>query len=186
MAKQAFEALGRRWQRFSQPGQAQLQVHLPGQASRLVPLHPGIYRIGRDKDCQICVDHPAVSRQHALLERRGSHWLLIDDSSTNGLWWQGRRVQQLLLRDGDSLRFGPSQEAGLPELDFQIRPLPQMQRLLRATSLMLAPASRCQYAAASPRCEGRWFSTTGRAKQSQQPRPKSIGSSKPCRAIPGC
>ena len=112
MAKKAFEALGRRWQRFSQPGQAQLQLHLPGQASRLLPLHPGTYRIGRDNDCQICVDHPAVSRQHALLERRGSHWLLSDDSSTNGLWWQGRRVQQLLLRDGDSLRFGPSQEAG--------------------------------------------------------------------------
>ena len=27
-----------------------------------------------------------------------------------------QRRQQLLLRDGDSLRFGPSQEAGLPEL----------------------------------------------------------------------
>ena len=141
MVKQAFEALGRRWQRFCQPGQAQLQLHLPGQASRLVPLLPGTYRIGRDNDCQICVDHPAVSRQHALLERRGSHWLLSDDSSTNGLWWQGRRVQQLLLRDGDSLRFGPSQEAGLPELDFQVRPLPQLQRLLRAMSLMLGAAA---------------------------------------------
>lgn len=141
MTKQALEALGRRWQRFSQPGQAQLQVHLPGHGSRLVPLHPGTYRIGRGNDCQICVDHPAVSRQHALLERRGSHWLLSDDSSTNGLWWQGRRVQHLLLRDGDSLRFGPSQEAGLPELDFQIRPLPQLQRLLRATSFLLAAAA---------------------------------------------
>jgi membrane peptidoglycan carboxypeptidase len=138
MANPALESLRRRWQRLSQPGQAQLRIHLPGQASRLLPLHPGAYSIGRDSDCQICIDHQAVSRRHALLERRGPHWLLSDQNSTNGLWWQGRRVQQLLLRDGDSLRFGPSQEAGLPELDFQIRPLPQLQRLLRTTSLAMA------------------------------------------------
>ena len=138
MAKPALEGLRRRWQRFSQPGQAQLRVHQPGQPSRLVPLHPGAYAIGRDSDCQICIDHQAVSRRHALLERRGPHWLLSDQHSTNGLWWQGRRVQQVLLRDGDSLRFGPSQEAGLPELEFQIRPLPQLQRLLRGGSLLLA------------------------------------------------
>ncbi|MDA1245843.1 MAG: transglycosylase domain-containing protein [Cyanobacteria bacterium] len=141
MANPALEALSRRWQRFSQPGQAQLQIHIAGKASRLLPLHPGTYRIGRDNDCQISIDHQAVSRQHALLEQRGSHWLLSDDSSTNGLWWSGRRVQQLLLRNGDSLRFGPSQEAGLPELDFQIRPLPQLQRLLRLISLILAAAA---------------------------------------------
>ena len=138
MANPALEALRRRWQRFSQPGQAQLRIHQPGQASRLLPLHPGAYGIGRDSDCQICIDHQAVSRRHALLERCGPHWLLSDQNSTNGLWWQGRRVRQLLLRDGDSLRFGPSQEAGLPELDFQIRPLPQLQRLLRGVSWALA------------------------------------------------
>lgn len=138
MANPALEALRRRWQRFSQPGQAQLRIHQPGQASRLLPLHPGAYSIGRDSDCQISIDHQAVSRRHALLERRGHHWLLTDQNSTNGLWWQGRRVHQLLLRDGDSLRFGPSQEAGLPELGFQIRPLPQLQRLLRGASLVVA------------------------------------------------
>ena len=138
MVNPVLEALRRRWQRFSQPGQAQLRLHQPGQPSRLLPLHPGTYGIGRDSDCQVCIDHQAVSRRHALLEQRGQHWLLSDQNSTNGLWWQGRRVQQLLLRDGDSLRFGPSQEAGLPELDFQIRPLPRLQRMLRGASLVLA------------------------------------------------
>ena len=47
-------------------------------------------------------------------------------------------MQTLLLRDGDALRFGPSQEAGLPELDFQIRPMPQLQQLLRGASLGMA------------------------------------------------
>ena len=138
MANASLEGLRRRWQRFSQPATAQLRIHLPGQPTRLLALHAGAYRIGRDSDCQICVDHQAVSRHHALLERRGPHWLLSDENSTNGLWRHGRRVAQLLLRDGDCLRFGPSQEAGLPELDFQIRPLPRLQRLLRGASLALA------------------------------------------------
>ena len=138
MANASLEGLRRRWQRFSQPAMAQLSIHLPGQPTRLLALHAGAYRIGRDSDCQICVEHQAVSRHHALLERRGPHWLLSDENSTNGLWWQGRRVAQLLLRDGDCLRFGPSQDAGLPELDFQIRPLPRLQRLLRGASLALA------------------------------------------------
>ena len=86
MANASLEGLRRRWQRFSQPATAQLRIHLPGQPTRLLALHAGAYRIGRDSDCQICVDHQAVSRHHALLERRGPHWLLSDENSTNGLW----------------------------------------------------------------------------------------------------
>jgi pSer/pThr/pTyr-binding forkhead associated (FHA) protein len=46
----------------------------------------------------VVINHAVVSRRHALLEQRGRNWLLSDCDSTNGLWWQGRRVQQLLLR----------------------------------------------------------------------------------------
>jgi membrane peptidoglycan carboxypeptidase len=138
MANPSVDAIRRRWQRFTQAGQTQLQIHLPGQPPRLLTLHDGAYSIGRTSDCQICIDHQAVSRRHALLERRGSHWLLSDQNSTNGLWWQGRRVQQLLLGHGDRLRFGPDQESGVPELTVQIRPRPQLHRLLRGASLGLA------------------------------------------------
>ncbi len=138
MASAALEALGRRWRRLIQPAQVQVLVHLPGQPPRVVPLHGGAYQIGRDSDCQIKIDHNAVSRHHALLEQRGHNWLLSDQASTNGLWWQGRRIRQLLLSDGDNVRFGPSQQAGLPELDFQIRPIPKLHKLVRSASLGLA------------------------------------------------
>ena len=62
MANASLEGLRRRWQRFSQPATAQLRIHLPGQPTRLLALHAGAYRIGRDSDCQICVEHQAVSR----------------------------------------------------------------------------------------------------------------------------
>ncbi len=115
-----------------------LLVHLPGQGSTRLALHSGVYRVGRDADCQVAIAHPAVSRQHALLEQVDGHWLLRDSGSTNGLWWRGRRVRELLLSDGDSVRFGPSQQAGLPELEFQQRPRPRLAELVRGTSLGLA------------------------------------------------
>ncbi|MFM7732682.1 MAG: transglycosylase domain-containing protein, partial [Cyanobium sp.] len=71
-------------------------------------------------------------------------WLLSDLGSTNGLWWQGRRVQRLLLRDGDRIRFGPEppdpdeSDAALPVLRFVRPPQPRRRRLLRLGGMALA------------------------------------------------
>ena len=119
-------------------GEGVLLVHLPGQGSTRLALHSGAYVIGRDGDCQVAISHPAVSRHHALLERVGGHWLLRDSGSTNGLWWRGRRVAELLLSDGDTVRFGPSQQAGLPELEFQQQPRPRLVKVMRGVSFALA------------------------------------------------
>lgn len=129
--------MGQRLAAANRPGTALLELFLPGQGSRRLPLHGGLYRIGRDPDLEVVIDHPAVSKQHAYLEQQGRHWLLIDNGSTNGLWWQGRRIRQLLLSDGDVVRFGPSQEPGLPEIAFRRRPTPRLPQLARVLSLGL-------------------------------------------------
>ncbi|MFM8544942.1 MAG: transglycosylase domain-containing protein, partial [Vulcanococcus sp.] len=72
----------------------------------------GVYRIGRDASAEIRFTTPAVSKQHALLERRRRCWVLRDLNSTNGLWWRGRRVQELLLVPGDRVMLAPGEEAG--------------------------------------------------------------------------
>jgi penicillin-binding protein 1A len=118
--------------------EARLLLHLPGEESRRVELHSGAYRLGRDSDCEICVPHPTVSRRHGLLEQRGRHWLLVDHGSTNGLWWNGRRVKELLLNEGDTVRFGPSHLAGVPELQFHSHQRTRLEKLARVTSLGLA------------------------------------------------
>jgi membrane peptidoglycan carboxypeptidase len=116
-----------------------LAIHLDSQLERQVPLHGSLYRIGRDPNAEVVLDQAAVSRRHALLERRGDHWLLKDAGSTNGLWWQGRRVQELLLRDGDRVRLGPPQLPELPEIEFHD---PEAGRRLRGLRLaLLAPAA---------------------------------------------
>ncbi len=109
-----------------------LVVQRPGRGEEVQALLGGCYRLGRASDNDIVVDHTAVSRHHALLEDHGGHWLLSDNGSTNGLWWRGRRVRELLLRDGDSISFGPAGQGDLPLLRFQ-RPaavrLAQLKRL---------------------------------------------------------
>ena len=119
-------------------GEAQLRLHVPGSEPRLVPLHGSCYRIGRETGSDVVIDHAAVSRRHALLEQRGRDWLLSDCDSTNGLWWQGRRVRQLLLRDGDAVRFGPNQEGGLPELTLETPRWPSQNRWRRLAAAGLA------------------------------------------------
>ena len=101
------------------PSAAQLIIHQPDQADRTIALHGDGYRIGRDGPLEVCIDHPAVSRQHALLQRQGRRWILQDLDSTNGLWWKGRRVKQLELRDGDNVQFAPALDATAPFLHFE-------------------------------------------------------------------
>ena len=115
-----------------------LTVEAPGQPSREVPLLGACYRIGRDSAGDVVVDHAAVSRRHALLERHGSHWLLRDSDSTNGLWWRGRRVRALVLRDGDRVELGPRTQGAMPALVFH-RPAGERWRpLLRRGGIALA------------------------------------------------
>lgn len=65
--------------------------------------------IGRHKDSDIVLDLPGVSRQHALVERRGSEFVVRDLDSTNGTWLGSRRIQKYALRDGDTMRIGGAQ-----------------------------------------------------------------------------
>ena len=50
-----------------------LAIHLDPQLERKIPLHGSLYRIGRDPNSEVVLDQAAVSRRHALLERRGDH-----------------------------------------------------------------------------------------------------------------
>jgi len=115
-----------------------LRIERGGAAPAEVLLHGSVYRIGRDPDSEVPLQEASVSRRHALLECRQGRWLLRDNGSTNGLWWQGRRVKQLLLRDGDRVRLGPEREADPPELVF-LAPGPRLrQRFGRTGTIALA------------------------------------------------
>jgi penicillin-binding protein 1A len=125
------------WQRWRAPARPRLQIQLAAGQERQTPLIEGRYRIGRDSSCELQIDHAAISREHALLSSSSAGWLLRDNGSTNGLWWRGRRIAELLLRDGDRIRLGPPQQSDLPELVFCDPPLRELRQLRRGLGLLI-------------------------------------------------
>ena len=114
-----------------------------GISSGTLPLLAGSYRIGRDGGAEICIPAAGVSKQHALLQPQGRQWWLRDQQSTNGLWWRGRRIRELLLRDGDVVQLGPAlsgDQQALAELHFH-QPARPLQPLGRWSSAALAAAA---------------------------------------------
>jgi len=62
--------------------------------------------VGRDPSCEIVVTDGSVSRRHALLERRGAAWWVVDQGSANGTYLNSQRVAEHALKSGQELRFG--------------------------------------------------------------------------------
>ncbi|MFY8149687.1 MAG: transglycosylase domain-containing protein [Prochlorococcaceae cyanobacterium] len=119
--------------RPAQPSAAELDLRIPAEEPRRVALSADALRLGRDPSLEIVIDHAAVSREHARLERRGGRWVLRDTGSTNGLWWRGQRVQELLLQEGDAVALGPQGPQPVPWLIFHqpgARAWQQLPRLL--------------------------------------------------------
>ncbi len=62
--------------------------------------------IGRLNECDIELNQPNVSRQHAFIKRVGESLQLIDNNSGNGTFVNGKRVRNAALRNGDEIRIG--------------------------------------------------------------------------------
>ncbi|MGQ9717901.1 MAG: FHA domain-containing protein, partial [Anaerolineae bacterium] len=83
-----------------------LVISIPGQPVQEVPLARPMVTIGRRPDNDIVLPLDYVSGHHGRLEQRGDAWVYTDLGSTNGTSVNGRRVQEVILRDGDILRIG--------------------------------------------------------------------------------
>ena len=57
-------------------------------------------------DCDIILDDPEASRQHATLEVLGSRVVVTDLGSTNGTFVQGERVENAELENHNEFRIG--------------------------------------------------------------------------------
>lgn len=69
-------------------------------------LSQGHILIGRSSLCDIRIDSPIVSRQHALITYLPDGATLVDLSSTNGTFVDGHRIQQHELVAGESIAIG--------------------------------------------------------------------------------
>jgi pSer/pThr/pTyr-binding forkhead associated (FHA) protein len=62
--------------------------------------------VGRRPDSAIFLDDVTVSRDHALIVRRGGDWHLDDLGSLNGTYVNRHRIETHKLDDGDELQVG--------------------------------------------------------------------------------
>jgi hypothetical protein len=77
-----------------------------GRVGESFPLEGDRITIGRRPDAEIFLDDVTVSRDHALLVRRGGDYHLDDLGSLNGTYVNRARTESRRLEDGDELQIG--------------------------------------------------------------------------------
>lgn len=78
------------------------------------------YRIGRQQDCEICLDDDLVSRKHAEIWFESGSWWIRDTGSTNGISVAGERVERIAITNNLQVQLG-----GGPILTFEVIPPPE-------------------------------------------------------------
>jgi pSer/pThr/pTyr-binding forkhead associated (FHA) protein len=91
----------------AQGGGAALVVRAGGgRVGESFPLDHDRMTIGRRPDSDVFLDDVTVSRDHALIVRRGNEFHLDDLGSLNGTYVNRRRIESHHLADGDELQVG--------------------------------------------------------------------------------
>lgn len=62
--------------------------------------------IGRRPECDVFLDDVTVSRDHAVLVKRGEQWHIDDCGSLNGTYVNRSRIDSRQLQGGDELQIG--------------------------------------------------------------------------------
>jgi hypothetical protein len=89
-----------------EPGEVMLVVRQGPEIGTRYLLHGDSLSVGRVPDNDIQLDDFTVSRQHAVLVREGSDWLLRDLGSLNGTYVNNERVEEAVVRHGDAIQIG--------------------------------------------------------------------------------
>lgn len=81
-------------------------VAMPVRAMNLIS-HERV-TIGRALDNNVVLNHPLVSRYHAVIERMGTRFRILDLRSSNGVFVNEKRIErEAFLKNFDQIRIGP-------------------------------------------------------------------------------
>jgi hypothetical protein len=92
------------------------EISYPGGETHEVELPGTVAVLGRDPGCDIVLNDAKCSRRHATVEEGPEGLLVRDSGSANGVYVNGRRVDQARLRPGDVVRLGDVQLKLLAEV----------------------------------------------------------------------
>jgi hypothetical protein len=85
---------------------ARLLIKTAGLEKRTLELRLGVNRVGRDPDCEICIEHPTISSLHCKLALSDDGVYIQDCKSTNGTFVNDAPVMEAWLDAGQKLRLG--------------------------------------------------------------------------------
>ena len=85
---------------------ARLVIKTEGFGNRILELHLGNNRVGRDDDCEFVIDHPTVSTLHCELHLTADGIYVHDCDSTNGTFVSDEPVMEAWLDPGQTLKLG--------------------------------------------------------------------------------
>ena len=77
-----------------------------GREGESFPVEGERMSIGRRPDSEVFLDDVTVSRDHALLIKRGEQWYLDDCGSLNGTYVNRSRIESHHLEEGDEVQIG--------------------------------------------------------------------------------
>lgn len=96
-------------QQLEERAQPRVQSALLVVEGRRVVVGPAGASLGRSRRCDVVLNDPNVSREHAEIRPRGGWWMLADLGSTNGSSVNGRRIERPeVVRPGDEIELGTS------------------------------------------------------------------------------
>jgi len=85
---------------------ARLLIKTEGFGERALVLRLGVNHVGRDEECEHCIDHPTISSRHCELALTADGVYVRDCHSTNGTFINDKPVLEAWLDPGQKLRFG--------------------------------------------------------------------------------
>ncbi len=83
-----------------------LVVRSGPQAGQRFVLDAPLTKLGRHPDSEISLDDISVSRRHAEIERQSTEYVLRDVGSMNGTYVNQKRVDGVVLQQGDEILIG--------------------------------------------------------------------------------
>ncbi len=89
------------------PQRARVRIEVDGQVIGVRQLDKPLLTIGRLSGNDVQVPSQRVSRLHARMRWENGAWLIEDADSLNGIVYQGKRVDQHVLVNGDQIILAP-------------------------------------------------------------------------------
>ena len=77
------------------------RLYLVSEGGELGEVSKARFVIGRGKHCDLVIDSPKISREHAAIVREGDAWYIEDLGSSNGTWFDRARIERRRIADGD-------------------------------------------------------------------------------------